>query len=100
MALSYGASFVARLFAGDSAGITNAIVEGVNHPGFAFFHIYTSCVTFDKAFKTWEHLKEWVYPLPEDHDPGDRRKAFARALEDKFSLGIIYKRQGRENKLE
>jgi len=92
LALTYGASFVARLFAGDPKGITAALVEGTKHPGFAIFHIYTTCVTFDKVFKTWANLKKWVHPLPEDHDPTDRRQAFDQVLEDDFSLGIIYKR--------
>jgi 2-oxoglutarate ferredoxin oxidoreductase subunit beta len=94
MALSYGASFVARLFAGDPEGISAALIEGIQHKGFSFFHLYTSCVTFDKSFKTWEHLKEWVHPLPEQYDPTDRRQAFDQVLEDSFSLGILYRREG------
>ena len=93
MALAYGASFVARLFAGDPDAITRAIMEGVRHKGFSFFHLYTSCVTFDKAFKTWDHLKQWVHPLPEDHDPSDRKQAMSLALEDDFCLGILYRRE-------
>lgn len=92
MALSYGASFVARLFAGDPEAITAALVEGIRHEGFSFFHIYSTCLTFDKAYKTWEHLKEWVHPLPPDHDPGDRKQAMLEALEDSFSTGILYRR--------
>jgi 2-oxoglutarate/2-oxoacid ferredoxin oxidoreductase subunit beta len=93
MALTYGASFVARLFAGDPKGITHALVEGTKHEGFSFFHIYSSCVTFDKAFKTWNNLKQWVHPLPENHDPTDRREAFNRVLESDFSMGIVYRRE-------
>ena len=93
MALAYGASFVARLFAGDPEAITRALVEGVRHKGFSFFHLYTSCVTFDKAFKTWDHLKQWVHPLPEDHDPSDRKQAMSLVLEDDFCLGILYRRE-------
>jgi len=93
MALSYGASFVARLFAGDPEGITAALIEGIRHPGFAFFHIYSTCVTFDKQFKTWEHLKARVHPLPDGYDPSDRKQAIAHVLEDDYSMGILYKRQ-------
>ncbi|MCX5861899.1 MAG: thiamine pyrophosphate-dependent enzyme [Desulfomonile sp.] len=92
LALTYGASFVARLFAGDPSGITNALIEGIRHPGFSLFHIYTSCVTFDKVFKTWANLKRWVHPLPQDYDPTDLRQAFDRVLDDDFSIGIIYRR--------
>jgi 2-oxoglutarate ferredoxin oxidoreductase subunit beta len=92
MALSYGASFVARLFAGDPESITKTVMEGVGHEGFSFFHVYTTCVTFDKVFKTWDHLKESVHPLPGDYDPSDRKKAIHHVLEDDFSTGVIYRR--------
>jgi 2-oxoglutarate ferredoxin oxidoreductase subunit beta len=94
LALSYGAGFVARLFAGDPEGIAAALMEGVRHKGFSFFHLYTSCVTFDKSYKTWDHLKQWVHPLPEDYDASDRKKAIAYVLDDDFSLGIIFRREG------
>ena len=92
MALTYGASFVARLFAGDPAMITRAIVEGVRNPGFSFFHVYSSCVTFDKSFKTWANLKKWVRPLNETYDPTNYRQAVNTVLDDDFSLGVIYRR--------
>ena len=90
MALSYGAGFVARLFAGEPEGITSAIMEGINHPGFSFFHIYTSCVTFDKQNKTWDNLKQRVHPLPAEYKPHNRKKAMLSVLEDDYSMGIIY----------
>ena len=93
MALSYGASFVARLFAGDPESIAGALVEGVEHKGFSFFHIYTSCVTFDKQFKTWDNLKERTHPLSDQYDPSDRKQAINTVLDDDYSLGIIYKRK-------
>ena len=93
MALSYGATFVARLFAGDPESITSALIEGFRHKGFSFFHLYSSCVTFDKEYKTWQNLKKWVHPLPADHDPSDLKKAMNEALDDQFSLGILYNRE-------
>jgi 2-oxoglutarate ferredoxin oxidoreductase subunit beta len=93
LALSYGASFVARLFAGDPEGITNALIEGIQHKGFSFFHLYTTCVTFDKQFKTWDHLKKWIHPLPDQHDPSDLKQAMDRVFGDDFSVGIFYKRK-------
>lgn len=92
LALSYGASFVARLFAGHPEEIADVLVEGTKHEGFSFFHIYTTCLTFDKSFKTWDNLKKWVHPLPEDHDPTDYRAAFHHVLEDDYSLGVLYRR--------
>ena len=93
MALSYGASFVARLFAGNPESITRALMEGIKHPGFSLFHVYTTCVTFDKQFKTWDNLKRQVHPLSKEHDPSDLKSAMAEALEDYFSMGILYGRE-------
>jgi 2-oxoglutarate ferredoxin oxidoreductase subunit beta len=93
LALSYGAGFVARLFAGDAEGIAAALMEGIRHKGFSFFHLYSSCVTFDKSYKTWDHLKQWVHPLPDGYDASDRKKAIAHVLDDDFSLGIIFRRE-------
>ena len=93
MALSYGASFVARLFAGDPESIAEALIKGSKQKGFSFFHVYTTCVTFEKQFKTWNNLKEQVHPLPENYDHTDRRQAVSHVLDDDFSMGIIYKKQ-------
>ena len=93
MALSYGATFVARLFAGDPETIARVLIDGIRHKGFSFFHLYTSCVTFDKQFKTWENLKEKVHPLPDNHDPTDLKMAINHVLDDDFSLGVLYKEQ-------
>jgi 2-oxoglutarate ferredoxin oxidoreductase subunit beta len=65
-------------------------MEGTRHQGFAFFHLFSTCVTFDKQHKTWEHLKKWVHPLPEGYDPTDRKQAIAHVLDDDWSLGVIY----------
>jgi 2-oxoglutarate ferredoxin oxidoreductase subunit beta len=80
------------LFAGDPEGITSAVIEGINHKGFSFFHVYTTCLTFDKEFKTWNHLKEWVHPHPDGHDYHDYKQAMELALDDPFSMGILYRR--------
>ena len=95
MALSYGATFVARLFAGDPEQIAEVIGQAVRHKGFAFIHVYTSCVTFDKEFKTWDHLKDWVHPLPKDHETGDIKQAIVLAMDDPFAMGVIYKKARR-----
>jgi 2-oxoglutarate ferredoxin oxidoreductase subunit beta len=92
MALSYGATFVARLFAGDPESIKKALIEGITHKGFSFFHIYTSCVTFDKQFKTWDNLKERTHPLPEQYNPFDQKRAINQVLDDDFCMGILYRK--------
>ncbi len=63
LALAYGASFVARGYAGDPKGLTDLIKKGILHKGFSFIQILTPCVTFDKTYRTWKNLKENVYDL-------------------------------------
>jgi len=92
LALSYGASFVARLYAGDPDEISEVLMEGTRHKGFSFFHIYTPCVTFDKDFKTWANLKTQTRPLPADHDYTDWHRAMELVSKDDDSVGIIYRR--------
>ena len=72
-------------------GIREALKQGVGHKGFSLYHIYTSCVTFDKVFKTWANLKKRIHPLPDDYDPGNFHQAFNQVLEHDFSTGIIYR---------
>jgi 2-oxoglutarate ferredoxin oxidoreductase subunit beta len=93
MGLSYGATFVARLFAGDPTNIADTLVEGIRHEGFSFFHVYTSCVTFDKSYKTWENLKQKVHTLPDDHDPSDLKAAMNQAIDDDYALGIFFRKE-------
>jgi len=93
MALCYGASFVARLFAGEPEDIAKVLIEGIKHKGFSFFHFYTSCVTFDRQYKTWDHLKEWTHPLPEQYNPFDRKNAINLVLDDDYCMGIIYREE-------
>ncbi len=94
MALTFGCGFIARLFAGDPTGITQALLQGIRHEGFSFFHILTTCVTFDKSYKTWANLKESVHPLPDTYDPTDYRRSFDEVLTNDFSTGIIFRRPG------
>ncbi len=93
MALTYGASFVARLFAGDPERIAEVLRQGVQHKGFAIFHIMTTCLTFDKTFKTWENLKSWVRPLPKSHDPSNLQSAYEQVFKHDFTTGVIYRRE-------
>ena len=62
--------------------------------GFSFFHILTSCVTFDKTFKTWENLNQGVHPLPVGHDSGDWKQAMDLVARDDLAVGVLYQREG------
>jgi 2-oxoglutarate ferredoxin oxidoreductase subunit beta len=47
LALSMGATFVARAFSGDKAQLVPIIKAGLTHPGFALVDVISPCVTFN-----------------------------------------------------
>ncbi|MBB4264534.1 2-oxoacid:ferredoxin oxidoreductase subunit beta [Roseospira visakhapatnamensis] len=88
MALSAGATFIARAFSGDPLEVARQICEGIQHPGFSFVHVLSPCVTYRPEQKTWRERVHEGFPEPTD----DRREAFLRLLDDDaFSTGILYK---------
>ncbi|GAB4439203.1 MAG: 2-oxoacid:ferredoxin oxidoreductase subunit beta [Chloroflexi bacterium OHK40] len=88
IALSSGATYVARGFSSQPKQLAELIRAGMAHRGFAFIHAMSPCVTF---YDTYKLYKEKVYNLPEDHDPTDREAAMRYALEsERMPLGLIY----------
>ena len=65
LALTLGASFVARSFSGDKAQLVPILKAGLRHEGFAFVDVISPCVTFNdhegstKSYRfTREHSQE------------------------------------------
>ncbi|MDK2464125.1 MAG: thiamine pyrophosphate-dependent enzyme [Candidatus Korarchaeota archaeon] len=94
-ALSLGATFVARGFAGDVEHLTYLFKEGVRHRGFAFIDVLQPCVTF---YNTYPYSRERVYRLEDSgHDPSDWEAALAKAREEELTdgeripIGIFYR---------
>lgn len=92
MAISLDCGFVARGYAGDYKHLKDLIREALRYPGFSLVDIFQPCVSFNKI-NTFEWYSKRVYHIGDDHDPGDRVKAFAKALEwgDRIPIGIIYR---------
>jgi len=68
LALSLGATFVARSFSGDKAQLVPILKAGMKHTGFAFVDVISPCVTFNdhkgstKSYAyTREHMHEVVH---------------------------------------
>lgn len=74
MALTYGATFVARVFSQNRDEVTELITQAIAHQGFSFVHVLSPCVEFHKTV-TYESVKEEVAWLPEDYVPVDRVQA-------------------------
>jgi 2-oxoglutarate/2-oxoacid ferredoxin oxidoreductase subunit beta len=91
LALAYGASFVARGYAGDPEGMREIIKAGTVHKGFSFIQILSPCVTFDKTYRTWKALKENVYSLALHAPAPDSMETAMRAAEQEpFATGIFF----------
>jgi len=91
LAISTGASFVARGYSGDMKTLTKLIVEAMNHRGFAFVNVMSPCVTF-RGDHQYKELKAKLQHLPEDHDPTDRTAALRYTREtDVLTTGVLYR---------
>lgn len=90
VAISLGASFVARANAADMPQTKEIIKKAIQHKGFALVDIFQPCVIFNKI-NTYQWFKANTYYLDEKHDPMNRELAFKKALEmDKLALGVFY----------
>jgi 2-oxoglutarate ferredoxin oxidoreductase subunit beta len=90
IAISLGASFVARGFAGDIAQTKDIIKKAISHKGYALVDILQPCVTYNKL-NTYAWFKAKTYYLDSSYDPHDQNEAFRRASEvEKLPLGIFY----------
>jgi 2-oxoglutarate ferredoxin oxidoreductase subunit beta len=88
-ALASGVSFAARGFSGDPKSLTSTIVQGIQHPGFAFIQTMSPCPTFYNTFDLW---RPKIQDLPADHDPKDRMQALSQAFrDDAIPVGLFYR---------
>jgi 2-oxoglutarate ferredoxin oxidoreductase subunit beta len=93
LAISQGASFVARANIGDGDESKDIIKQAIKHRGFALVDIFQPCVTYNKL-NTFKWFKENTYYLEDGHDKTDPVEAFKRALEtDRYPLGIFYAKE-------
>lgn len=93
LAIASGATFVARGFAGDMKHLTQLIVEGAKHKGFAIIDVLQPCVTFNHV-NTYEFYAGRVYKLEESgYNPEDKLAALAKSYEwdGKIPIGIFYR---------
>ncbi|WP_129626201.1 2-oxoacid:ferredoxin oxidoreductase subunit beta [Candidatus Oscillochloris fontis] len=91
LAISSGASFVARGFSSNPKQLAELIRKGMEHQGFSFIHVLSPCVSY---FDTYQIFKDQVYQIPDDHNPQDRVAAMRYALEtERMPLGLFYQGQ-------
>jgi 2-oxoglutarate ferredoxin oxidoreductase subunit beta len=93
LALSAGATFVSRGFAGDIESLKNILVRAIRYKGFSFVDVLQPCVTFNHV-STYDWYRKNVYHLQSvKHDESDFSQAWQRArepMDKKIPLGVFY----------
>jgi 2-oxoglutarate ferredoxin oxidoreductase subunit beta len=93
MAITAGATYVARGFTGEPKHLVDLIAGGIAHKGFSLIDVYSPCVTYNKV-NTYPWFKERVYKLEDNSwDPSDFAKSLEKSFEwgEKIPLGVLYK---------
>lgn len=88
LALSSGASFIARGFTGDPNGLARILVAAIQHPGFAFVQALSPCPTFRPEQMDW---KRQVRALEQETTSDPVEAAQRIQADDGMSIGIIYR---------
>jgi 2-oxoglutarate ferredoxin oxidoreductase subunit beta len=93
LAITSGATYVARGFSGEQKQLADLIQGGIAHKGFALIDVFSPCVTYNKI-NTYQFFKEHVYKLEDQGwDPTDFHKSLQKSFEwdEKIPLGVLYK---------
>lgn len=118
LAISAGATFVARSFAYNQKELVELMKLGIEHKGFSFIEVLSPCPTYHRE-PAYEHVRDWfrdnmkdviaawketqqigipATAVIEDFDPHDIRKsleAVLKAKEDgKLVTGLIFVKDG------
>lgn len=92
LAITGGATFVARGFSGDQKMLLDLMTRAVLHKGFSVVDILQPCVTWNKQL-TWKFYNEHTYSLQEEgHDTSNRFLAIEKAFQngDRMPIGVFY----------
>jgi 2-oxoglutarate ferredoxin oxidoreductase subunit beta len=91
LAISFGATWVARGFSGDIKGTTELMKLAIQHGGFAFLNIISPCVTW-RGDDQHKELRAKLRPLPAEHDRTSREAALRFTNEGAAALttGVLY----------
>ncbi len=92
VAISAGASFVARSFSGNQDHLKKMMHAALDHKGYALVDILQPCVSFNKR-NTYAYYKDHTEELGADYDPSDKLRAIELLLDanqEKIPIGILY----------
>ena len=87
LAITVGATFVARGFSGNPRQLRQIVLDAMVHKGFSFVQVLSPCVTFHN---TYPELKRNAKEVPSDHDRKDRLAALKLAWAETPYTGVLY----------
>ncbi len=94
LAITAGATFVARAFSGRPKEVADLIVKGIDHAGFSMIDVFSPCPTFNKV-NTFKSYREEIAEVPKNHDPANKVAALALAdSQDPYYSGLLYREEG------
>jgi len=90
LALTAGASFIARGFTGDPNGLAKILVSAIEHKGFSFVQALSPCPTFRPEQMDWKHQVRG-FEAGATSDPIEAAQRIH--ADDGMSTGIIFRRE-------
>ena len=95
LALSAGATFVAKAFSGNREELTELVKQAIQHRGAALVDIMFPCVTFNRL-NTFAWFKQRATPISPGHDVTNLEAAIKLAMQDMqdgdhIPTGLYYK---------
>lgn len=93
IALTAGATFVARAFSGDAIHLRETIKKGIQHKGFSFIDVFSPCVTYNKT-NTYDFFRNRVYKPETDTANFDKAYKLSQEWGDKIPIGVFYDIEG------
>ena len=95
LALSAGATFVARGFSAEQKHLTELIKQGIQHKGFSFIDVFSPCVTYNKD-NTFQWFRPRVKKLEDnpEYDSSDWVAAMEKSLlwGEEIPIGKFFER--------
>jgi len=90
LALTAGASFIARGFTGDPNGLARILVSAIKHTGFSFVQALSPCPTFRPEQMQWKHQVR-AFEAETTSDPIEAVQRIQ--ADDGMSTGIIFRNE-------
>jgi 2-oxoglutarate ferredoxin oxidoreductase subunit beta len=95
LALSAGATFVARGFSAEQKHLTELLKRAIQHKGFSFIDVFSPCVTYNHD-NTFQWFRPRVKKLEDNpaYDPSDFQAAVEKSLlwGDEIPIGLFFER--------